>query len=251
METPESLDKHQSLIEHLVELRIRVINSLYGVLVGFGVCYGFSEKIFDVLRRPIAPYLPTGGLIFTGPLDKFMAHIKLSFVVGIALSAPFWLYQTWLFVAPALYKKEKRYAVGFIFSGSVLFLLGILFTYFLILPMAFKFLMTYGGDIDKPMISISEYLSFITHMGLAFGATFEMPLIITTLGIIGIVNSKFLREKRRYAVMAMAIVSAIITPPDAFSMLAMLVPMSLLYELSIICVVFFEKKNNPLDQPND
>ena len=234
----------QSLVDHLADLRVRLINSLYGILLGFGFCYYFSESIFNIIREPIQPFLPSGGLIFTGPMDKFMAHIKISIMGAVILTCPFWLYQVWLFVAPALYKKEKRYALGFIVSGSFLFILGSLFTYFIVLPMAFKFLMTFGGDIDKPMISIEEYMSFFTHTSLAFGAAFEMPLVISTLGMLGLVSQKFLKEKRRYAVMLLAIISAIITPPDLLSMVLMLFPMVILYEISVLIVGLFERKRH-------
>lgn len=241
MSQNEELVRNQSLVEHLVELRIRLINSLYGILIGFGVAYYFSEHIFNIIRAPIQPYLPTGGLIFTGPMDKFMSHIKIAFVAGIILTCPFWLYQAWLFVAPALYRKEKKYAVSFITAGTVLFLLGILFTYFIVLPMAFKFLMTFGGDIDKPMISIDQYMSFFSHTCLAFGAAFEMPLVISTMGMLGFVSQRFLKEKRRYAVMGIAVISAVITPPDLLSMVLMLVPMWGLYEISVVVVGLFER----------
>lgn len=232
----------QSLVEHLTDLRYRLIYSAYGIILGFIACYAFSEKIFDILRTPIQPYLPEGGLIFTGPMDKFMAHLKISFMAGVVLSCPFWLYQAWLFVAPALYKKEKRFAASFIFAGTGLFVGGVLFTYFVVLPMAFGFLMTYGGPTDKPMISIDQYLSFVTHTALAFGAAFEMPLIISTLGMLGFVSKKFLQEKRRYAVMGISVISAIITPPDLLSMVLMLVPMWGLYEISVLIVGIFEKR---------
>lgn len=250
MNNPDEIAPGQSLIDHLTDLRIRLVNSAYGIVIGFAACYYFSEAIFNIIRKPIQPYLPTGGLIFTGPMDKFMAHIKLSFMGAIVLTCPFWLYQIWLFVAPALYRKEKRYALSFIFFGSLLFLLGTVFTYFIVLPMAFKFLMTFGGDIDKPMISIDEYMSFFTHTSLAFGAAFEMPLIISTLGMLGLVSQAFLKEKRRYAIMILAILSAVITPPDLLSMLLMLVPMILLYEISVIVVGIFERKRLR-DQKNE
>ena len=244
MSESEEIAPGQSLVDHLADLRLRLINSLYGIILGFGLCYYFSEKIFNIIREPIQPFLPMGGLIFTGPMDKFMAHIKISLMSAVILTCPFWLYQIWLFVAPALYKKEKRYAMAFIFSGTILFTLGSVFTYFVVLPMAFKFLMTFGGDIDKPMISIDEYMSFFTHTSMAFGLAFEMPLVISTLGMMGIVSQKFLKEKRRYAVMLLAILSAIITPPDLLSMVLMLFPMLALYEISVFVVGFFERKRS-------
>ncbi|MFN7262838.1 MAG: twin-arginine translocase subunit TatC, partial [Pseudobdellovibrionaceae bacterium] len=149
-----SLGDKLTLIEHLTELRVRLIRVAWGIFLGLLVCYYFSEKIFEIVRSPILPYLPEGGLVFTGPADKFIAHIKVSIFGGILLTTPFWLFQIWSFVSPALYKKEKKIALGFIVSGSVLFILGVLFSYYLMLPTAFEFLLGFGGTMDKPMITI-------------------------------------------------------------------------------------------------
>jgi sec-independent protein translocase protein TatC len=237
--------KEQSLTEHLTELRVRVIYSLWGILVGFIICYNFTDVMFDWVRKPIQPYLQTGGLVFTAPMDKFIAHLKLAFFGGLVLACPFWVYQLWKFVAPGLYQKEKKYSIGFIFAGSVLFLTGVAFTYFIVFPMAFKFLMTYGGDVDKPMITIQQYMSFFLMTSLMFGASFELPVVLVILGMLGVVNQKFLREKRRYAIMSMAVLSAVITPPDLLSMVLMLVPLVILYEISIIFVGIFGQREIP------
>lgn len=232
---------HQPLIEHLSELRFRLIRSLWGILVGFIICYNLSGVIFDWMRAPIAPYLPGGGLVFTSPLDKFMSHIKIAFFGGMILACPWWVFQAWKFVSPGLYRRERNIGVVFIVSGTVLFILGCAFAYFVVFPMAFEFLMNYGSDVDKPMITIDQYMGFFTVTTLMFGLSFEMPLIIVTLALLGIVDHTFLKEKRRYAIVGIAGIAAVITPPDLMSMVLMLVPMVALYEMSVLVVGFLEK----------
>lgn len=237
---PES--NEMNLIQHIAELRFRLTRAAISILAGTMLCWGFSEHIFNIIRRPIARYLPNGGLVFTGPIDKFMAHIKLAFIAGMIVAAPFWLYQLWKFISPALYKNEKKYAAGFILFGTFQFILGILFCYFIVFPMAFKFLMTFGGDIDKPMITIDSYLGFFTQTAIIFGLTFEMPVVITFLGSMGIISQEFLKKNRRYAIVTMTVVSAIVAPPDALSMVLLLVPLWLMYETSVILVGIFQKR---------
>jgi sec-independent protein translocase protein TatC len=175
-------------------------------------------------------------------MDKFMAHIKISFVMGMLLSSPFWLYQLWSFISPALYRKEKKMAAGFIFFGTLQFVLGLAFSYYVVLPMAFHFLMTFGGSVDKPMITIDHYLGFVTQTAIVFALCFQMPVVISFLGMIGLVSQTFLKKNRRYAVLIISVVSAIAAPPDALSMILLLVPMWVLYEISIIVVGMFEKQ---------
>lgn len=243
-----NMEKNQSLTEHLSELRVRLIRSLWAILIFACVAYYFSEQLFDILRMPAQKYLPNGGLVFTHPVDKFMAHLKIAAFSGIALSCPFWLYQIWSFIAPGLYQKEKRYAGGFIFSGSVLFISGVLFCYFLILPAAFEFFFSFGGSVDKPMITITEYLSFVIQMTVMFGLSFELPLILVLLGMMGVITADFLRKKRRISYFILGIASAVLTPtPDAFSMFAMLIPLLILFEIAIFIVARFEKKKSPAD----
>lgn len=237
-------EKNMSLIEHIGELRFRLTRAAWGIFFGMCLAWGFSEKLFDIIRKPIQPYLPGGGLVYTGPIDKFMAHIKIAFVAGLILSAPWWLYQLWKFISPALYRNEKKMATGFIFFGTFQFVLGVMFSYFIVLPMAFKFLMSFGGDIDKPMITIDQYLGFFTQTAVVFGLTFEMPVVISFLGLMGLVSHKFLKEKKKYAVVAITAVSAVAAPPDALSMILLMVPLWVMYEISIVIVGFFEKKKS-------
>lgn len=242
MSDPYSNEQGQSLTDHLTELRDRLVRSAWAIALATIICWAFSEHIFNIVRAPIAPYLDAGGLIFTNPMDKFIAHMKVSVLAGVVIACPIWIYQAWMFVAPGLYTHERKYSMMFIGAGSSLFVTGVLFVYYLVLPMAFRFLLTFGGTTDKAMITINEYMSFFMTTTLVFGAAFELPLVIVLLGAIGIVDQKFLREKRRFAVVGMAVLAAIITPPDVLSMLMLLGPLWGLYELSIILVGVTAKK---------
>jgi sec-independent protein translocase protein TatC len=237
-----SSPNEQSLIEHLTELRIRLIRTAYIIAIGSILGWIYSEQLFWVIRQPIAPYLPDTGLIYTGITDKFVAYLKIAVLGGTMLTCPLWLYQVWAFIAPGLYRKEKRYGIGFLTIGTGLFLSGAVFVYYLVYPMAFKYLLNFGDINDKPMITIDNYISFFLMTTLVFGVCFELPLILVVLGLLGIIDAKFLREKRRYAVVVLAILSAVVTPPDLMSMFFLLVPLLALYEISIILVRIFETK---------
>ncbi len=226
----------QGLVDHLTELRVRIVRVLWILILGTGIAWAYSDHIFAVIRHPIQQYLPSGGLVYTGIMDKFLAYVQISVLSGLILTCPLWLYQVWGFVAPGLYKNEKKYAIGFLTFGTVMFLTGVCFVYFVVYPSAFHYLLNFGGTDDKPMITIDAYLSFFITTTLVFGAAFELPLILVLLGMAGIIDQKFLREKRRYAVVALAVVSAVITPPDLVSMLFLLVPLVLLYEISILII---------------
>ena len=231
-----------TLTEHLEELRRRLIYIVLILVAGFGLCYSYSELIFDFIRGPIQPYLKQGGLIYTGPMDKFVAHLKVSLLASIVLTCPLWLYQVWAFVAPGLYRKERRYAISFLVTGSFLFVGGVMFLYYLVYPLAFEFLFHYGGDQDVAMITIDEYLSFFMLMSLAFGLAFELPLALVLMVIAGLIDQAFLRRNRRYAIVIISVIAAVVTPPDALSMSMMLFPMLVLYEVSVLIAGFFDKK---------
>jgi sec-independent protein translocase protein TatC len=233
-----------TLVEHLSELRTRIVYSVYAIVIFTIAAWAMSDKIFDFVRQPIIAYLPEGGLVFTAPTDKFMAHLKVSVLTGIILACPVWIYQLWKFVEPGLYNREKKYSLIFIFAGTTLFVSGVCFSYFLVLPTAFEVLLGFGGTTDKPMITISEYLSFFMMTTLVFGAAFEMPLVLVLLGIMGILSSAGLRRARRYALVGIATAAAVFTPPDAISMMLLTIPMALLYELSILVLAFLEPKRN-------
>lgn len=227
-------DANMTLVDHLTDLRYRLVMIAIGLVVGTGICLYFSPELFALIRKPILPFLgETGGLVFTGVMDKFLAHLKIGFLGGLILTCPYWLYHVWCFISPGLYKNERIYALGFIFSGSFLFLAGVAFVYFLVYPAAFEYLLNFGGDVDKPMITIGDYLGFFALTTVMFGVSFELPVVLVILAMMGIIDASFLKRNRRFAIVALAFVAAILTPPDVISMMMMLVPMCLLYEASI------------------
>jgi sec-independent protein translocase protein TatC len=232
-DAPESTPA-MTLVDHLAELRTRIVRSAWAIAATTLLCWAFSDFIVDAVTQPIRPYVPGGKLVFLHPVDMFVAHIKISFVSGLILACPIWFLQLWKFVAPGLHPHERRYSAGFILAGVVLFLTGTAFAYFLVIPGALKFLLTFGNSIGQPLISVADYMSFFTTMLLVFGASFELPLIIVILGLLGVVDQRFLREKRRYAIVILSILAAIITPPDVLSMLMLLIPLVGLYEASIL-----------------
>jgi len=232
-----------TLIGHLTELRSRLIYCFLGVFIGCLICWIYSDFLFALIRRPIEPFLTTDskGLIYTGVTDKFIAYVKISFLGGLILTCPYWLYHIWKFIAPGLYARERKYGFMFVLMGSSLFLMGVAFMYFIVYPIAFHFLINFGDPKDLPLIVIDKYLSFFVITTSVFGLAFELPLIFTFLSLIGLLNRKNLVDNRRYAVILLAILAAMITPPDVISMCFMMIPLILLYELSILLVGAFAK----------
>ncbi len=221
--------------EHLAELRSRLFKILLILAAGFAACWFFAGEILEIISRPIKPILihTEGKLIFTGPLEKFLSYLKVSLFAGALVSCPFWLFQIWRFVSPGLYEREKKWPLFFAGAGALLFCLGAAFVYFAALPLAFRFLMSFGGEGEAAYISLREYLSFFIRTALAFGAVFELPLILFFLLKAGILKAETLASMRPYAVVAIALLSAFITPPDVFSMIFMMAPLYLLFEASL------------------
>ena len=242
-------DKSGSLMEHLQELRHRLIKSLFSLFLAFLVCWFFSEYILSFLRRPVQPFLKGtgGGLIWTAPMDPFMAQVQVSVFCAVLLASPFWLSQLWLFISPGLYKNEKKVFLFFSLLGTFLFLMGVCFAYFVVFPIVFSVLMNFGQAPDQPFITIRHYLSFITRFGLTFGFVFNLPLLILLLCRGGALSPAFLKKYRRHAILLLSVVSAFITPPDVLSMLFLLLPLVLLYELSICLVSFMDKNEDVAD----
>ena len=228
---------------HLEELRGRMIKCFFAVAVGFCATYGFSEYLFELLKRPLADT----EFIFTAIHEGFFTYLKLAFIAGFMLAAPVILYQFWMFVAPGLYNKERKMLLPVVFLSSFFFLGGSMFGYFVVFPWGFKFLLSVTPSDIIPRLSMKEYLSFSSKLLLAFGLVFELPLVLTFMARLGIVNVEFLKKQRKYALLLFFVISAILTPPDVVTQVMMAGPMMLLYEISIIGARIFGKKAEPED----
>jgi len=242
MENP--VEEKMPLTDHLGELRKRLIRILIVVGIGLGGCWYFKDLLFQVITRPLYQVLPENShMIYTSLPEAFFNYIKICFYTSLVLTSPYTLYQIWKFISPGLYKSEKKYVAPFVISSSLLFVGGVLFGYFLALPPAFGFFVEFSSDFLKPMISLKEYLSFAIKLLLAFGLSFELPVLIFFMAKIGIVTSEMLSKNRRYAILIIFITAAILTPsPDAFTQIIMAVPLMGLYEIGIFVAKFAEKK---------
>jgi len=239
------IDEKKPFIAHLKELRDRLVVSLAGLAVAFIVAYSFKEKIFHFLMQPFIKVMPAGSsFIFTSITEAFITYFKVSLVAALFLAAPVILYEVWMFVAPGLYEKEKKYIAPFIIFGSFFFVGGALFCYYVTMPVVYRFFVSYAGTMIIPMPSLKEYMSLTLKMLVIFGLIFQMPLVAYYLAKAGIINYKGLAKKRRYAILGIAVLSAIITPPEVSSQLLMALPMYGLFELSVVIARVFGKKES-------
>ena len=235
----EDTDGRMPLLEHLAELRNRIIKAVIAVAIGATIGWIIYPWVLDFLTEPLTQIsenlrLTDGKLLLTGPMEGFFLRIKISTYLGIALAMPVILYQLWKFIAPGLYQNERRYGLSFVVSAMVLFVLGAAVAY-LTLPKALQFLASIGGDSFVAAYTGPEYLTLIVYMMLAFGLGFEFPIVVVFLQLIGVVNSRQLRDFRRFALVIITIIAAVITPStDPYSMLALAIPMMIFYEVSIV-----------------
>jgi sec-independent protein translocase protein TatC len=233
-----------SFIEHLEELRIRMLWSLGALVAGAGVGFWVTNR-FDVigfLTRPVRPLLEDGRLTYLHPTEPFMVTIKVGIFVGVVLALPVVFYHFWRFVAPGLMENEKRIFVPALLASVALFVGGAALAFFLVLPFGLRFFLGFATESLQPMITINDYFSFAMQITLMFGIVFETPLVILVLTWIGVLPARTLRKYRRHAIAVMAIVSAVLTPADVVSMLLMLVPLYLLFEVSVLLAGVIERR---------
>jgi sec-independent protein translocase protein TatC len=258
-------EQKMSLIEHLSELRKRIIVCLVALLIAFLIAFNFSDYIFELLMFPLnySPQfslkeglifvpdqkLQNTKLIFLGPAEAFWMNMKIALVSGFILTIPIVFYQLWKFISPGLYNHEKKYIIPFVLSASGLFLVGVTFCYLIVLPFAMSFFLNYKvGDFLMPMLSVGLYIDFLLKFLLAFGFVFELPILIVITTRMGLITPQTLKKYRKLAVVLAFVVAAIITPtPDAFNQTLMAVPMIILYELGIWVSIILNKKKGQDD----
>lgn len=230
----------KSFIEHLEELRFRIIVCLVFLCVNTIISYFFAPAIFSWLTYPLKGLVEK--LVFLRPTEAFLVRIKVSFLSGVFISSPVFLYQFWSFITPGLRQKERRIFFPFLISSLLLFLGGAGFSYFLVLPLGLKFFLRFATEQMVPMLTVSSYISFLGILLLAFGIVFELPLLIMLLTHLRIISASLLAGKRLYAIVGIFIVAAFLTPPDVITQILLAVPLLILYEISILMAKMVERK---------
>ncbi|MGL4722658.1 MAG: twin-arginine translocase subunit TatC [Desulfovibrionaceae bacterium] len=239
----QSEEVTMTLLDHLRELRKRLIYIMIALLIGFLLSYGFVEYIFAFIVTPLKAALPESTkLIYTSLPEAFFVYLKIAFISGIFVTSPFLFYQLWAFIAPGLYQEEKRYGIILGTFSAFFFTGGAAFCYYQVFPVAFKFFLSFSNDLVEPLPSLSLFLSFALKLLLAFGFIAEIPLFAFFLARLGLISVKKMKQFRRYFIFIAFIAAAILTPPDIFSQSLMAIPMLVLYELSVIIVYFMERK---------
>ena len=243
-----------SFVSHLTELRSRLLSSFIFLIISFVICYFFSEEIYKFLVKPYSDAIIEKDLnrrlIFTALHEAFLTYLKVAFFASIFITSPIFLSQIWKFIAPGLYTNEKKALLPYLIATPALFILGGLLVYYFIMPLAIKFFLSFESLREGSSLAIeleakvNEYLSLIMRLIFAFGLSFQLPVVLSLLARIGVVDSKYLKDRRKYVVVIIFAAAALLTPPDPITQIGLALPLLLLYELSIITVKFIENKKD-------
>ena len=246
--------KQSSFVDHLTELRSRLVKSIIYLFIVFVICYFFSENIYSFLVAPYAEAVKDDEInrrmIFTALHETFITYLKVAFFAAMFITSPIILTQIWKFVAPGLYKNEKKALLPYLIATPVLFLLGGMLVYYLIMPLAIKFFLSFETSAHLSNLPIqleakvNEYLSLIMRLIFAFGISFQLPVLLSLLARVGFINSQYLKKRRKYVIIIIFTVAAVLTPPDPITQIGLGIPLLILYELSILSVRLIEKKKN-------
>ena len=248
---PEDKFEEMSLIGHLTELRKRLLWSFIYILIIFIICFYYADELFSFLAYPLVNLLDTDkgqGFIYTALQEAFFTELKIAFFFALFFAFPLIAIQIWRFIAPGLYKNEKKAILPYLISTPILFLLGALLVYYLVMPLAIKFFLSFetlGTNSSLPIqleAKVNEYLSLIMRLIFAFGISFQLPILLNLLARVGAIDSNYLRDRRRYVIVIIFALAAILTPPDPITQVGLAIPLLLLYELSIFTVKFTERK---------
>ncbi|MCZ8073979.1 MAG: twin-arginine translocase subunit TatC [Paucibacter sp.] len=243
----------QPFVSHLIELRDRLVKASLAVLVVFGALAFFPgpAALYDLLAAPLVAQLPKGTtLIATNVISPFLVPLKITLLAAFLVALPIVLYQVWAFVAPGLYSHEKRLVLPLVFSSTLLFMVGVAFCYFFVFGQVFKFIQSFAPKSITASPDIEAYLSFVMSMFIAFGAAFEVPVVVVVLARMGLVSVEKLRDFRQYFIVLAFVIAAVITPPDVVSQLALAIPMCILYELGLFAASYFIRYSKAPDSPD-
>jgi len=250
----DDIEKKTSFVEHLSELRSRLVKSIVYLFLFFILCYFFAENIYNFLVAPYADAVKDDGvnrrMIFTALHETFITYLKVAFFAAMFIASPIILMQIWKFVAPGLYKDEKKALLPYLIATPTLFLIGGMLVYYLIMPLAIKFFLSFEATAQSGNLPIqleakvNEYLSLIMRLIFAFGISFQLPVLLSLLARVGFIDSEYLRKRRKYVIVIIFAVAALLTPPDPITQIGLGIPLLILYELSIFSVSLIEKKKN-------
>ncbi|AXH15201.1 twin-arginine translocase subunit TatC [Malaciobacter mytili] len=242
----------EDLKPHIADLRKRLVNSVIALVIGFFVCFFFYEPILEWMMVPVEAVLPENShMVAVEVQETFFTALKVAFFAGFILSLPVIFWQLWLFLAPGLYDHEKKLVIPFVFFGTLMFLIGAAFAYYVVIPYGFEFLINFGSTVVTILPSIGKYVGFFTKLLFGFGVAFELPVITFFLAKIGLVDDKMLKDFFRYAVVIIFIVASLLTPPDVLTQFLMAGPLILLYGVSIYIAKVFNPAQKVDDEEND